>query len=82
MSKKDEERIMEDFRSGKISMDTAKREIRAIRMREATGMTLPKELPEPKITVNIVSENIEEGIERIEKIIQKYPTAEIILTTT
>lgn len=82
MSKREEERIMEDFRSGKISMDTAKREIQAIRMREAAGMTLPKELPEPKITVNIISENLDEGMERIEKIIQKYPTAEIILTAT
>lgn len=86
MSKRDEERIMEDFRSGKISMDTAKREIQAIRVREAIEMQQAALASEPASPVEEISVIVDsqKALEKfnestLDYIIKCYPGARISL---
>lgn len=86
MSKRDEERIMEDFRSGKISMDTAKREIQAIRVRETIEMqraALASEPASPVEEISVIVDN-QKALKKfnestLDYIIKCYPGARISL---
>lgn len=83
MSKKDEERIMEDFRSGMISMNTAKREIQAIRARETIEQALAKELPVSDVTITIKAraeygKAADEAQRITDQLLERYPSSTTI----